>query len=140
MTDRPGLEFSFSGLKTAVLTALPANADAQTRADLARAFEEAVTDTLTIKVERALQAANLDRLIVAGGVGANRRLREKLAERAQRKGFALHFPRHAFCTDNAAMIAYAGWVRRHDGQAPGGALFTTPRWLLDTLTPPRLAA
>jgi N6-L-threonylcarbamoyladenine synthase len=140
MTDRPGLEFSFSGLKTAVLTALPKDADEQTRADLARAFEEAVTDTLAIKVERALQAANLDRLVVAGGVGANRRLREKLAERAQHLGFALHFPRHAFCTDNAAMIAYTGWVRRHDGQAPGGALFTTPRWPLDTLTPPRAAA
>jgi N6-L-threonylcarbamoyladenine synthase len=140
MTDRPGLEFSFSGLKTAVLTALPKDADEQTRADLARAFEEAVTDTLAIKVERALQAADLDRLVVAGGVGANRRLREKLAERAQRLGFVLHFPRHAFCTDNAAMIAYTGWVRRHDGRAPGGALFTTPRWPLDTLTPPRAAA
>jgi N6-L-threonylcarbamoyladenine synthase len=140
MTDRPGLEFSFSGLKTAVLTALPADADTQTRADLARGFEEAVTDTLVIKVERALQAARLDRLIVAGGVGANRRLREKLAERARIKGFALHFPRHAFCTDNAAMIAYTGWVRRHDGQRAGGALFTTPRWPLDTLNPPRVAA
>ncbi len=140
MTDRPGLEFSFSGLKTAVLTALPKDADEQTRADLARAFEEAVTDTLAIKVERALEAASLDRLVVAGGVGANRRLREKLAERAQQRGFALHFPRHAFCTDNAAMIAYTGWVRRHDGQTPGGALFTTPRWPLDTLTPPRTAA
>jgi N6-L-threonylcarbamoyladenine synthase len=140
MTDRPGLEFSFSGLKTAVLTALPANVDEQTRADLARSFEEAVTDTLVIKVERALQAAQLQRVIVAGGVGANRRLREKLAERAQRLGFALHFPRHAFCTDNAAMIAYTGWVRRNDGQAPGGALFTTPRWPLESLTPPRAAA
>ena len=140
MTDRPGLEFSFSGLKTAVLTALPADADEQTRADLARAFEEAVTDTLAIKVERALDAAKLDRVIVAGGVGANRRLREKLAERAQRRGFALHFPRHAFCTDNAAMIAYTGWLRYRDGRAPGGALFTTPRWPLETLTPPRAAA
>ncbi len=140
MTDRPGLEFSFSGLKTAVLTALPPDADAQTRADLARAFEEAVTDTLVIKVERALQAAKLDRLVVAGGVGANRRLRAKLAERARHLGVALHFPRQAFCTDNAAMVAYAGWVRRHGGQAAGGALFTTPRWPLDTLTPPRAAA
>ncbi|MES0873257.1 tRNA (adenosine(37)-N6)-threonylcarbamoyltransferase complex transferase subunit TsaD [Sinimarinibacterium thermocellulolyticum] len=140
MTDRPGLEFSFSGLKTAVLTALPADADAQTRADLALAFEEAVTDTLAIKVERALQAAQLERVIVAGGVGANRRLREKLAERARRGGFALYFPRLAFCTDNAAMVAYTGWVRRRDGQMPGGALFTTPRWPLDSLTPPRSAA
>jgi len=77
MTDRPGLEFSFSGLKTAVLTALPKNADTQTRADLALAFEEAVTDTLAIKCRRALQETGLKRLVVAGGVGANRRLRER---------------------------------------------------------------
>ncbi len=139
MTDRPGLDFSFSGFKPAVLPALPQGADAQTRADLARGFEEAVTDTLSIKVERALDAADLRRVVVAGGVGANQRLREKLRERAQRQGFELYFPRQAFCTDNAAMIAYTGWVRRSDGVAPGGALFTTPRWPLDTLAPPHAA-
>ncbi|MFP5305839.1 MAG: tRNA (adenosine(37)-N6)-threonylcarbamoyltransferase complex transferase subunit TsaD, partial [Gammaproteobacteria bacterium] len=78
MTDRPGLDFSFSGLKTAVLTALPADASEQAKADLAHAFQEAVTDTLVIKAGRALEAAGLARLVVAGGVGANRRLREKL--------------------------------------------------------------
>ena len=139
MTDRPGLDFSFSGLKTAVLTALPKDADAQTRADLARGFEEAVTDTLVIKVTRALQAADLNRVVVAGGVGANQRLREKLRARADRDGFAIHFPRHAFCTDNAAMVAFTGWVRRHDGIAPGSKLFTTPRWPLDQLSAPRAA-
>lgn len=139
MTDRPGLAFSFSGLKTAVLTALPPQADEQQKADLARAFQEAVADTLVIKVGRALEAAGLRRVIVAGGVGANRRLREKLAAFAQARGVALHFPRHEFCTDNAAMIAYTGWVRRGDGVAPGGKLFTTPRWPLATLRPPQAA-
>ena len=139
MTDRPGLAFSFSGLKTAVLTALPPQADEQQKADLARAFQEAVADTLVIKVGRALEAAGLRRVIVAGGVGANRRLREKLASFAQEQGVSLHFPRHEFCTDNAAMIAYTGWVRRGDGVAPGGKLFTTPRWPLDGLRPPQAA-
>src|SRR5690606_37575625 len=101
MTDRPGLDFSFSGLKTAVLTALPRDADEQQKADLAHAFQEAVTDTLTIKVARALEAAGMDRVVVAGGVGANQRLREKLGAHAQRTGVSLFFPRQAFCTDNA---------------------------------------
>jgi N6-L-threonylcarbamoyladenine synthase len=137
MTDRPGLDFSFSGLKTAVLTALPPDATEQQKADLAYAFQEAVADTLVIKVERALDAANLRRVVVAGGVGANLRLREKLQSFAQRKKADLHFPRQAFCTDNAAMVAYAGWVRRSDGIAAGGKLFTTPRWALADLNPPR---
>jgi N6-L-threonylcarbamoyladenine synthase len=140
MTDRPGLEFSFSGLKTAVLTALPAGASEQDKADLAQAFQEAVADTLVIKVGRALEAAGLRRVVVAGGVGANRRLREKLQDFAHRRNVALHFPRHEFCTDNAAMIAYTGWVRRGDGKSAGGKLFTTPRWALANLLPPRVAA
>ncbi|MEQ1439064.1 tRNA (adenosine(37)-N6)-threonylcarbamoyltransferase complex transferase subunit TsaD [Fontimonas sp. SYSU GA230001] len=139
MTDRPGLEFSFSGLKTAVLTALPSEASEQDKADLAWAFQEAVTDTLTIKVARALEAAGLRRLVVAGGVGANRRLREKLQDFARRRDVALFFPRNEFCTDNAAMVAYTGWVRRGDGVAPGGQLFATPRWTLADLAPPRAA-
>lgn len=137
MTDRPGLEFSFSGLKTAVLTALPPDASEQQKADLAQAFQEAVTDTLAIKVERALDAAGLNRIVVAGGVGANLRLREKLKQFADRKNVELYFPRQAFCTDNAAMVAYAGWVRRGDGVAAGGKLFTTPRWPLTELQSPR---
>lgn len=137
MTDRPGLEFSFSGLKTAVLTALPVDASEQQKADLAYAFQEAVADTLVIKVERALQAAQLKRVVVAGGVGANLRLREKLKTFAERSKVELYFPRQAFCTDNAAMVAYAGWVRRSDGVAAGGKLFTTPRWPLADLSPPQ---
>ncbi len=137
MTDRPGLEFSFSGLKTAVLTALPQAGDEQGRADLAHAFQEAVTETLAIKVQRAVDATGFERLVVAGGVGANRRLRERLGELASRRGLQLFFPRQAFCTDNAAMVAYAGWARRAEGVAPGGKLFVTPRWPLTELQPPR---
>jgi N6-L-threonylcarbamoyladenine synthase len=140
MTDRPGLDFSFSGLKTAVLTALPKNADEQAKADLAWAFQEAVTDTLSIKCARALDQTGFDQLVVAGGVGANRRLREKLAELAQRRGLKLFFPRHEFCTDNAAMIAYAGWARRSEGRRADGKLFATPRWTLDQLRPPVAAS
>lgn len=140
MTDRPGLDFSFSGLKTAVLTALPKNADDQAKADLAWAFQEAVTDTLSIKCARALDQTGFDQLVVAGGVGANRRLREKLAELASRRaGSKLFFPRHEFCTDNAAMIAYAGWARRSEGRRAAGKLFVTPRWTLDQLRPPESA-
>lgn len=135
MTDRPGLEFSFSGLKTAVLTALPRATDDQGRADLARGFEEAVTDTLAIKCERALDQTGLQRLVVAGGVGANRRLRARLAESTARRGAALYFPRPEFCTDNAAMIAYAGWARLSAGEAARG-LPARSRWPLHELRPP----
>ena len=136
MTDRPGLDFSFSGLKTAVLTALPKDADAQTRADLARGFEEAVTETLAIKCARALDETGHRVLVVAGGVGANRRLRARLAELAQKRGAGLYFPRPAFCTDNAAMIAYAGWARRSEGRAAGTPLTTRARWPLTELQAP----
>lgn len=136
MTDRPGLDFSFSGLKTAVLTTLPAGADEQTKADIAQAFQEAVTDTLAIKCERALEQTGFSRMVVAGGVGANLRLREKLAERARHLNFALFFPRHEFCTDNAAMIAYAGWARRSEGRT-ADKLFITARWPLEDLRPPQ---
>ncbi|WP_051278552.1 tRNA (adenosine(37)-N6)-threonylcarbamoyltransferase complex transferase subunit TsaD [Solimonas flava] len=150
MIDRPGLDFSFSGLKTAVLTALKPDggADAashagarpgfatQDRADLAASFQEAVTDTLAIKCARALDATGYGQLVVAGGVGANRRLREKLAALAQQERFALFFPRQAFCTDNGAMVAYAGWARRSEGRHADAGLFTTPRWPLAQLRPP----
>ena len=136
MTDRPGLEFSFSGLKTAVLTALPKDADAQTRADIALAFEEAVTDTLAIKCVRALEQTGLARLVVAGGVGANRRLRARLAEAAQAHGAELFFPRPEFCTDNAAMIALAGWARLADAAPAPAPVQARARWPLHELTPP----
>jgi len=135
MTDRPGLEFSFSGLKTAVLNQLKPDFDDQARADLARAFEEAVTDTLAIKCERALDATGLRSLIVAGGVGANRRLRVRLKAATDARGASLHFPRPAFCTDNAAMIAYAGWARLSAGERSAG-LPARARWPLHELRPP----
>jgi N6-L-threonylcarbamoyladenine synthase len=135
MTDRPGLDFSFSGLKTAVLTALPAARSERERADLAWAFEDAVTETLTIKCLRALEQTGLHRLVVAGGVGANRRLRARLGEAAQGCGVELYFPRAEFCTDNAAMIAYAGWVRRSQAQPAEQPLLTRARWPLNELAP-----
>ena len=134
MTDRPGLDFSFSGLKTAVLTLLRSlPEDGQTKADVARAFEEAVVDTLSIKCERALRETGLRRLVVAGGVGANQRLRVRLKEMAAKLGGEVFYPRPEFCTDNGAMIAYAG-ARR----LAAGATAATPvraRWPLDSLTP-----
>lgn len=136
MTDRPGLDFSFSGIKTAVATSLPADADDQTRADIAHAFEEAVTETLSIKCHRALQQTGHSRLVVAGGVGANRRLRERLAVEARVNGWQLYFPRTRFCTDNAAMIAYAGWVRLADVQAATSPIRARARWPLNELHAP----
>jgi N6-L-threonylcarbamoyladenine synthase len=112
MLDRPGLMFSFSGLKTAALVALRGRAmDEELRADVARGFQEAVIDTLAEKSRRALRATGHRRLVVAGGVGANRRLRERLAAVASESGAALYFPRAEFCTDNGAMIALAGCLR-----------------------------
>jgi len=122
MTDRPGLDFSFSGLKTQVLVTLReaggAEAiDEQTRADLAYAFVEAVVDTLAIKCRRALDQTGLSRLVAAGGVSANSQLRDKLAEIAKARGGAVYYPRPEFCTDNGAMIAYCGYVRMQHASA-----------------------
>ncbi len=112
MLDRPGLDFSFSGLKTAALVALRGRAlDDQVRADVARGFQEAVVDTLAEKSRRALIATGHRRLVVAGGVGANRKLRERLSAIASASGARLYFPRAEFCTDNGAMIALAGCLR-----------------------------
>lgn len=137
MTDRPGLDFSFSGLKTQVLLAWK-NSDKsdKTRADIARGFEDAVVDTLAIKCERALDAAGCDTLVVAGGVGANKRLRARLAAMAAKRGGRVAFPRPMFCTDNGAMIAYAGALRLQAGQRADAAVTVTPRWdmaLLDAV-------
>ena len=133
MTDRPGLDFSFSGLKTAVLTALPADADEATKADLARGFEDAVTETLAIKCGRALEATGHRTLVVAGGVGANLRLRERLQTLAAKRGGEVFFPRREFCTDNAAMIALAGWLRRGEGRRAAEGFPTRARWPLTEL-------
>lgn len=135
MTDRPGLDFSFSGLKTAVLTALPKDADNQAKADLARGFEDAVTETLAIKCARALDHTGHRTLVVAGGVGANLRLRERLNALATKRDAAVFFPRQAFCTDNAAMIAYVGWSRRAEGRPALEGFATRARWPLTELRP-----
>lgn len=134
MTDRPGLDFSFSGLKTQVLHAYQANAEDPTaKADVARAFEEAIVDTLVIKCRRALEATGSRRLVIAGGVGANRRLRAQLADVAQREGFRVYFPRLEFCTDNGAMIALAGALRLQAGLHDGPEIKVAPRWDLESL-------
>ncbi len=136
MTDRPGLDFSFSGLKTAVLTTLKrVPQDPQTKADIACAFEAAVVDTLIIKCERALQETGHRRLVVAGGVGANRKLRAQLLERVMQLGGQVFYPRPEFCTDNGAMIAYAGYVRLRAGRATVPAAVSA-RWSLDSLSVP----
>lgn len=134
MVDRPGLDFSFSGLKTQVLLAWQASDKSeQTRADIARAFEEAIVDTLAIKCRRALEAAGAKRLVIAGGVGANKRLREQLAQAAAADGFRVYFPRLQFCTDNGAMIALAGAIRLAAGQGQDATIQVHPRWSLETL-------
>ena len=136
MTDRPGLDFSFSGLKTQVLLAWQqSDQSEQTRADIARAFEEAIVDTMIIKCRRALQAAGAKRLVIAGGVGANKRLRAELAAAGEKDGFKAYFPRLAFCTDNGAMIALAGAIRLAHGQYQDESVQVFPRWDLETLPP-----
>ena len=137
MTDRPGLDFSFSGLKTFALNTLKdGERDERFRADVARAFEDAVVDTLLIKCRRALRATGLPALIVSGGVGANRRLRAALAGMAREEGATVSYPRPELCTDNGAMIAYAGCCRLLHGAAEPLAFGARARWALETLRPP----
>lgn len=136
MTDRPGLDFSFSGLKTQVLQAWQASdRSAQTQADIACAFEEAIVETLVIKCRRALAASGAKTLVVAGGVGANRRLRAQLALAGEHDDFRAAFPRLEFCTDNGAMIALAGALRLAAGQHESPSIFVHPRWDLASLPP-----
>jgi N6-L-threonylcarbamoyladenine synthase len=137
MLDRPGLDFSFSGLKTAVVVALRgAVVDEQARADIALEFQNAVVETLVRKCERALEQTALDTLIVAGGVGANRHLRAQLERLGERLNVRVCYPRPELCTDNAAMIAYAGWARLAAGQQTELRIRTAARWPLDSLRPP----
>ena len=130
MTDRPGLDFSFSGLKTAV--ALVVNeledGDEQARADVARAFVDAVVDTLAIKCGRAVKQTGINRLVAAGGVSANRQLREKLKAMADETGGRVFYPRPEFCTDNGAMIAYTGYVKISAGRSEPLEFAAYPRW------------
>lgn len=125
MTDRPGLAFSFSGLKTFTLnTWHKSNKTKQDKADIALAFQTAVVDTLFIKCRRALAETHCDNLVVAGGVGANTALREKLGTLQA----TVSFPRLEFCTDNGAMIAYAGALRLAKGEQEGLTIRPKPRW------------
>ncbi len=134
MTDRPGLDFSFSGLKTFALnTWRDSDQTDQDRADIARAFEDAVVDTMMIKCRRAIAQTGLNTLVIAGGVGANVRLRQKLGELMTAEGGQVCYPRPAFCTDNGAMIAYAGYRRLQAGQHEGLSVKVTPRWSLEDL-------
>ena len=137
MLDRPGVDFSFSGLKTAVVVAVRGRAlDDAARADVARGFENAMVDTLVAKSMRALRATGLATLVVAGGVGANARLRAALAQAASTTGARVVFPRPEFCTDNAAMIALAGHHRLAAGEREGLAVRARARWPLDELKAP----
>jgi len=136
MLDRPGLEFSFSGLKTAVVHALRGReiTDA-VRADVAEGVQLAIVETLTTKALRALEQTDLDTLVVSGGVSANRSLRARLTEAARREGARVYYPRIEFCTDNAAMIAVAGLARLQAGQHDGLAIQARARWPLESLQP-----
>ena len=136
MLDRPGLEFSFSGLKTAVVHALRGRemTDA-VRADVAAAVQVSIVETLTVKALRALEETGLDTLVVSGGVSANRQLRSRLAEAARREGARVYYPRIEFCTDNAAMIAVAGLARLAAGQHDGLDIQARARWPLESLQP-----
>jgi N6-L-threonylcarbamoyladenine synthase len=136
LTDRPGLDFSFSGLKTQVMLAVRAQGEMeeQTRADLARGFEDAVVDTLRIKCERALQHTGSPALVIAGGVSANLRLRGALDQLGKALGVAVHYPALEFCTDNGAMIAYAGALRLAHGALEGVDMDVRARWELTELS------
>lgn len=135
MTDRPGLDFSFSGLKTfAANTIRAADNDPQTRANIAFAFQEAVIDTLIIKCKRALKQTGMKRLVIAGGVSANKSLRVKMQQMMSDLKGEVFYPDMAFCTDNGAMIAYAGMQRLKAGDVCGLSAAARPRWPLDSLT------
>jgi N6-L-threonylcarbamoyladenine synthase len=127
------LNFSFSGLKTAVLMAFRRDLpDAQGRADLAASFQDALTDVLVAKATVAIRFTRIGNLVVAGGVGANQRLRAALNESARRNGFRVHYPELEFCTDNGAMIALAGALRLHKA-TPSLSFGVYPRWDLAEL-------
>lgn len=134
MTNKPGLDFSFSGLKTFAANTINAEGgDQQTKADIAHAFQQAVADTLAIKCRRALEQTNINQLVVAGGVSANLYLRQQLQRLMQERKGEVYYPRPEFCTDNGAMIAFAGMQRLQAGQTSGLSIKAKPRWPLDTL-------
>ena len=139
MTDRPGLDFSFSGLKTFAANTINANLNAegkldeQTRCDIAHAFQQAVVDTIIIKCKRALQQTGYKRLVMAGGVSANKQLRVDLAEMMKNLKGEVFYPRPQFCTDNGAMIAYTGFLRLKHGEHTDLSLSVKPRWAMTDL-------
>ena len=138
MTNRPGLDFSFSGLKTAVRTTILNEAvdgvlAEQTKADISACFQAAVVDTLALKCKRALKQTGLNNLIIAGGVGANKQLRQQLMSMTKKMGGQVFYPRPEFCTDNGAMIAYAGCQRLLAGQTASLSLGVVPRWPMTEL-------
>ncbi len=140
MTDRPGLDFSFSGLKTFALTTLqqetartPPDRLSQLHADIARAFEDAVVETLAIKCRRAVEQTASRALVMAGGVSANRSLRARVDALMAGLGGRAFYPRAELCTDNGAMIAYAGWQRLRAGQHEGLTFGIRPRWPMQEL-------
>jgi N6-L-threonylcarbamoyladenine synthase len=142
MVDRPGLDFSFSGLKTFALNTMQSEAQkneadgelsGQTKADISLAFEEAVVDTLKIKCRRALEQQHCDKLVIAGGVGANKRLRLSLAEMIEQQAGHLYYPRVEFCTDNGAMIAQAGCLRLEAGETQPLEIDARARWSMQDL-------
>lgn len=134
MTDRPGLDFSFSGLKTFTLNTFQNSDKTQAdKADIAFAFQQAMAETLAIKCKRALHQTGLKTLVVAGGVSANREIRHQLKQLGQKESARLYFPRPEFCTDNGAMIAYAGCQRLKAGQTQGLEIFARPRWPMNEL-------
>jgi N6-L-threonylcarbamoyladenine synthase len=136
MTNRPGLEFSFSGLKTHTRNLwLNSEQDEATRADIAAGFQQAVVDTMLIKCRRAMQHTRAKQLVIAGGVGANQSLRQTLHKAGEKYGWKVSYPRLKFCTDNGAMIALAGCGRLLAGQRSGLELTALARWPLDELPP-----
>jgi|TARA_Y100000310_G_scaffold198916_2_gene198898 N6-L-threonylcarbamoyladenine synthase len=140
MTDRPGVDFSFSGLKTFTMNTIrdlsaQSELTEQDRADIALAFQQAVVDTLTIKCRRALEQTGLDTLVIAGGVSANQSLRESLHTMSDAISASLFYARPQLCTDNGAMIAYAGCQRLKGGHTEGLEILARPRWPMDTLPP-----
>ena len=135
MVDRPGIDLSFSGLKTQALVqakalAVDGKVEGQDACDLAASFEHTVAQTLFIKCARALKETGLNRIVLAGGVAANQTLRKRLAD----LDAELYFPPLAYCTDNGAMIAYAGAVRLAAGQSDAAQIQARPRWPLEELS------
>jgi N6-L-threonylcarbamoyladenine synthase len=141
MTDRPGLEFSFSGLKTHTRNLWRKHGkEANARADIAAGFQQAVVDTMVIKCRRAMEQTRCGHLVIAGGVGANLQLRAALSRAGQKYGWGVSYPRIEFCTDNGAMIAFAGYHRLAAGQREAEVIRARPRWPLAELDKPGLGS